>query len=96
MAILVRIDWKDVTPEKYDQVRELVQWEANQPKGGLAHVAAFDDHGLHANDIWESAGDFDAFVQDRLMAGVAQVGIATEPDITIVEAHAVYVPGVTH
>ncbi|MFI5046725.1 MAG: hypothetical protein ACHQIG_06645 [Acidimicrobiia bacterium] len=96
MAILMRMDWKDVTPEQYDRVRELVNWEGDQPTGAIAHVAAFDDDGAHVNDIWASAADFDAFVADRLMAGVAEVGIETQPDITIFEAHAVYIPGVTH
>jgi hypothetical protein len=96
MAILMRMDWKGVTPEQYERVRELVQWETNQPPGGLSHVAAFDDDGLHVNDTWSSAAEFDAFVADRLMAGVAEAGITTQPEITVIEAHAIYIPGVTH
>ena len=96
MAILMRMDWKGVTPEQYERVRELVQWETNQPPGGLSHVAAFDVDGLHVNDTWSSAAEFDAFVADRLMAGVAEAGITTQPEITVIEAHAIYIPGVTH
>jgi hypothetical protein len=96
MAILMRMDWNDVTPEQYDQVRELVNWEGDQPPGGLAHVAAFDDDGMHVNDIWASHAEFDAFVADRLMPGVAEVGLTTQPVVTVIEAHAFYIPGVTH
>ena len=96
MTILIRMDWNDLTPEQYDRVRDLVKWETDQPSGGLSHVAAFDDEGLHVNDTWSSSAQFDAFVADRLMPAVAQAGITSQPDVTIIEAHAVYIPGVTH
>ncbi|HEX5587281.1 MAG TPA: hypothetical protein VFZ17_08240, partial [Acidimicrobiia bacterium] len=96
MAILMRMDWTGLSTEQYDAVRKLVNWEGDQPPGGLAHVAAFDDGGMHVNDIWESREELDRFVGERLMPAVAQAGIESQPDVTVWEAHAVYIPGVTH
>jgi hypothetical protein len=63
MAILMILEWDGVTPERYDAVRKRVNWEGEPPIGGLYHVAAFDDRGLHITDVWSSAEEFDAFVQ---------------------------------
>ena len=96
MAVLMRMDWAGVTPEQYDELRKVVNWEGNHPPGGLAHVMAFDSAGAHVNDIWSSQEELDAFLQQRLMPGVAQVGVQGQPEVIVIPAHAVYIPGVTH
>ena len=65
--------WQGITASQYDEVRKIVNWEGNRPKGAIFHVASFGDNALHVTDIWESADDFNDFVQNRLMPGVMQV-----------------------
>ena len=85
--------WDGITPEQYNEVRNIVKWEENQPKGGLFHVAFFDGKGLRVNDVWESAADFQNFVDNRLMPGVIQAGLTTQPTVEVYPAHAVFTPG---
>lgn len=93
MAVAMLMVWPGVTPEQYDAVRELVGWERDPAPGGLFHVAGFDEHGLHVTDVWESAEAFQAFATDRLMPGVAQLGLAGQPQIEIVPVHRLFTPG---
>jgi hypothetical protein len=92
MAIVMNMVWDGVTPEQYDQVRELVNWENDRPVGANFHVASFDRGALRVTDMWDSAEDFQRFVEARLMPGVQQIGIAGEPDVTITEVHRTYTP----
>jgi hypothetical protein len=93
MAVVMRMDWPEVTPEQYRQARELVGWERDVPKGAIFHVAYFDATGFKAVDVWERAEDFDAFVETRLRAGIEQIGIEGEPAVEIMPATAVFNPG---
>jgi hypothetical protein len=95
MAVLMRMDWAGVTPEQYDELRKVVNWEGDLPPGGLSHVMAFDETGAHVNDTWDSSEQLDAFLQQRLMPGVQQVGIQGQPSVVVMPAHAVHIPGVT-
>ena len=65
MAIVMIMRWENVTPEQYDQLREIVRWEIEAPEGGIYHVAAFDDSGVRITDVWESAEDFQRFTEQR-------------------------------
>jgi hypothetical protein len=91
--IAMLMDWEGVTPEQYDKAREIVRWDKEPAPGGLFHVAGFDEHGLHVTDVWESAAAFDTFLRERLMPGVAQVGIPGQPKVEIVPVHAIFTPG---
>lgn len=93
MAIMMQMRWEGVTPEQYDTVRDRVNWEGDAPTGGLLHVAAFDGNTLLVNDAWDSAEDFQRFVDTRLMPAVQQVGIQGEPQVEIYPAHRYYNPG---
>jgi hypothetical protein len=93
MAIVMNMHWAGVTPEQYDQGRALVRWEEDPAPGGIHHVVWFDAEGMHACDVWETAEDFQRFVQDRLMPGVAQLGIEGQPEVTIHEAYREFAPG---
>lgn len=90
--IVMNMKWDNVTPEQYEAVRNLVDWEGNRPKGGNFHVASFGDGAMHVTDIWDSADDFNNFVQTRLMPGVQEVGLNTQPEVHIYPLHAVYLP----
>jgi hypothetical protein len=93
MAVLMTMEWAGVTRDQYDSVRKIVDFEGNPPKGALFHVAAADDKGLRVVDLWETAEDFQAFVEKRLMPGVQQVGIQSEPKVAVHPAHNVFTPG---
>src|SRR5438128_2452046 len=61
MAVMMMMDWPGVTREQYEDVCRIVNFEGDHPKGGLYHVAAVDDKGLHVTDVWERPEDFQAF-----------------------------------
>jgi hypothetical protein len=92
MAVVMRMEWPEVTRDQYDATRELVAWERDQPQGGLFHVSFFDEGGFKVVDVWESEEDFNNFVESRLMPGVQQLGIEGEPKVTFTPAHAIYNP----
>jgi hypothetical protein len=93
MAIVMNMQWDGVTPEQYEQVRKLVNWEGDRPAGGLFHVACFTPAGLRVTDLWESAEAFARFTETRLMPGVQKLGISGQPRVEIQPVHALYTPG---
>ena len=87
--------WDGVTLEQYDEALKLVRWEEERPDGGTFHVAAHDGQSLRVTDVWESAEQFQRFVDQRLMPGVASLGLPGEPQVEILPAHRVFIPGYT-
>jgi len=92
MAVVMIMKWQGVTPDQYDRVRELVNWEGNVPPGAQFHVIGFDSEGARVTDIWESAEQFQQFVDQRLMPGVKQVGIQGDPQVEIYPTHRIFAP----
>ena len=93
MAVVMRMSWPEVTPAQYEQARGVVGWETDPPAGGLFHVAFFDADGFKVVDVWETAEQFQAFVDTRLMPGIASIGgVEGEPRVEITPAHAVWNP----
>lgn len=92
MAIVMNMRWSGVTKDQYDQALKVVDWESTPPEGGKYHVASFDNNGLRVTDVWESADDFNRFVEQRLMPGVAQIGIEGQPEVEITEVHRIFAP----
>lgn len=93
--IVMEMVWDGVTPEQYDEARDVVGWEAEAPTGGILHVASFEGDQLRVTDVWESAEDFQRFVDDRLTPGVQKVGITGEPQVVIRRAHRIFSPLMT-
>lgn len=89
MAVVMKMRWEGVTPEKYDAVRDIAQWETDVPEGAIFHVVWFTDGGANVIDVWDSPEQFEAF-GERLMPATAQVGIDTEPQIEFEPAHRVF------
>ena len=92
MAIVMQMSWPEVTKEQYEKVRKDVNWEGSVPRGAKFHVAYMAKDGFRVLDLWDSAQDFNAFVETRLMAAVQKVGIKTQPAVEISEAHAIFAP----
>jgi hypothetical protein len=95
MAIMMIMKWDGVTPEQYEECKQVVNWEGEAPEGGILHATAFDGDGLRITDVWESAESFQSFVQGRLMPGVEKVGVAGEPDVEIYPLHDLFTPGLS-
>jgi hypothetical protein len=92
MAVVMRMEWPEVTREQYDATLEAVGWEENPPDGAIFHVAFFDEGGFNVVDVWESEEHFQRFMDARLGAGIAQVGIEGEPKVTFAPAHRMFDP----
>jgi hypothetical protein len=85
--------WEGVSTEQYDEVKGTVDWEGNPAEGGLMHATAHDGKGLRITDVWESPEAFQAFVDNRLMPVIAQVGIESQPNVEIYPLHDLFIPG---
>lgn len=82
------MEWPEVSPEQYDRVREIVDWEQSVAAGAIFHIAFFDEGGFNAIDIWETPEKFQPFVDSRLMPGIAEAGgIEGEPKVTFTPIH---------
>ena len=85
--------WTGITAKDYDALKEAVGWEADAPTGGIFHVAAIDDEGATITDVWESEDALNAFLEQRLMPKVQELGIAGQPDVQVRTTHRVFAPG---
>jgi len=85
MAIMMILDWQDVTTDQYDRVNEVLGFrsDADAPDGLIEHTAAVNEDGsLVIVDLWESPEQLEAFVGERLMPAIEEVGIAqTQPRV---------------
>lgn len=95
MPVVMELVWEGVTPEQYDEAFRVVDVEGNVPPGLMYHVASFTDGAIHVTDIWESAEQFQDYVQSRLMPGLQQLGFQGEPRVEIRPTHRVFAPGYT-
>lgn len=95
MAVVMLMRWEGVSLDQYDEARKLVNWEQEAPSGGMYHVAAHDGEALRVADVWDSAEQFQQFAEQRLMPGVAPLGLPGEPQVEIYPAHAIFTPGYT-
>ena len=87
MAVMMTMHWAGVTPLQYDELRARVGWLETPPDGGHVHVAGFGDDGLRITDVWDSVGDFRAFVAERLNPVAGELGLTTAPTVEIVPLH---------
>ena len=92
VPIVMNMRWAGVTKEQYDQALKEVRWETDLPNGAKFHVAAFDDKGLLVTDVWDTAEDFNRFVEQRLTPGVEKVGIQGQPEVVITPTHRIFAP----
>jgi hypothetical protein len=93
MAIVMRMTWPGVTPDQYDEVRRRVNWVQDPAPGGDVHVASFDARGvLHCTDVWDTAEQLKAFLDERIFPTVAELGITSVPEVHIDECHECFVP----
>lgn len=94
MATVMLMHWPEVTKEQYEQARKEVRWETDLPAGAKFHTAWFADDGLHVFDLWDSADNFQNFVNTRLGPAAQRIGIQGQPKVDLSEAHAIFAPNV--
>lgn len=92
MPIVMRMSWPEITKEQYEAVRKDVNWEGVPPRGAKFHVAYFAKNGFNVMDVWDSAQEFNTFVETRLMPGVKKAGVKGQPQVEILDALAVFNP----
>ena len=93
MAVAAHAVWPGVTEEQYDQLRDVVGWEREVPPGVILHIASFSPEGAHIVDVWESEEAVQRFIEERVMPGAEQVGIAGQPEVRFYPVHALFTPG---
>jgi ketosteroid isomerase-like protein len=95
MAVVARVTLRGVTREQYDAVRAQAGWIEQPPAGGISHTTWWEGEDCHNLDAWESEAAFAAFGEHRLGPALAAVGVAAEPEVTVMAAHEVFVPRTT-
>ena len=93
MAISMLMEWEGVTQEQYDRGMEGLHLDENPPEGLILHIAGPAEGGWRVVDIWESAGAWERFLNERLAPVVQQVGMSGEPRVQVIPVHNVYAPG---
>ena len=93
MAIAV-IQTFPATREQYDAVNEKLG--DDMPQGGVVHTAGvLSDGRMRVIDVWESQGDYESFLENKLRPAIAEVAgdDAPTPEIEIYELIALQVSG---
>jgi len=92
MSVVMAMHWPEATKEQYNALRELVGWERDAPPGGRMHIAWLGDDGFRVVDVWDTAEQFQTFVETRLMPGVQQVGVEGQPKVQFHELVGAWAP----
>ncbi|MFL5870541.1 MAG: hypothetical protein ACJ75R_05630 [Solirubrobacterales bacterium] len=93
MAIAV-IQTFEATMDQYNAVNEKLG--NDMPQGGVVHTAGvLPDGRIRVVDVWESQGDYESFLNDKLRPAIAEVAgdQAPTPEIEIYELHDLQVNG---
>jgi hypothetical protein len=95
MSVGLRLNFPSNTLEDYDKVCEALNFPASWPDGLIAHGSHEADGHLVVNDVWESRGHFDRFVEERLQGAMGEAlgGRANEPEIVERDLHSFYARG---
>lgn len=92
MAVIMNLRWAGITSEQYEKARGAVNWESDVPSGLRSHVCSFDGAGMRIIDVWDSGEQFNAFVEDRLMPVVSDIGFTGQPDVELLDVHRSFTP----
>lgn len=92
MSIVLHLHNDGMTPEQYEELREIVRWDTDPPDGLRLHVAGFDSRGIRVTDVWDSREQCDRFFETRLAEGIRDLGIPFNPVVNFVDAYAILEP----
>ena len=74
MGQVLKMRWEGFTPEQYEALRPIVNWESDPPEGLFSHVAWFRDGGMTVVDVWESSAKFDDSSRSACSPAIQQIG----------------------
>ena len=85
------------TTDQYDEVNAKMDVENDPPNGLIVHTAARVGDDIRIVDVWESQGDYEKFLEDRLGPAVVEVmgpppQDAPPPNLDFQELHNVIKP----
>ncbi len=84
MAVVVFINWPEATREQYESIRKEVDWANMRPSGANLHMSAFDESGgLKVVDHWDSADQFQAFIEQKIGPAAQRLGVTTQPQVSV-------------
>lgn len=92
MAVIADFVLPGLSREDYDRLRAAVDWLADPPTGGIAHLTWWDRDDCHNIDAWEDEAAMAAFSENRLGPAMAELGLQVEPQVTFHPAHEVFAP----
>ena len=92
MAIVMILRWPGFTTAQYDAARKVIDMDGNEPAGLLTHVAWPEADGYHVVDTWNTAEEFNRYVEQRLMPAMKRLNIPGEPEVQIHPVHATLNP----
>jgi hypothetical protein len=91
MPVGLRLAFSTMTLDDYDTVSEKLNFPSGSdwPDGLLVHGSHEADGHLVVNDVWESRGHFDRFVEERLGPAIGEAlgDRAEQPEIIERELH---------
>ncbi|HEY7009200.1 MAG TPA: hypothetical protein VH395_09680 [Jatrophihabitantaceae bacterium] len=90
MSTVIMQRFDGLTPDQYDQLRELVRWDRDAPAGMAYHVASYQEDVLRMTDVWDSEEQFDDFVRTRIVPGLQELGIDGFPESIVTAVHDEY------
>ena len=92
MAVGLRLNFPENTLDDYDKVCQALNFPKDWPDGLVTHSSHQSDGHLVVNDVWESRGHFDKFVQSRLQKAMGEAigDRAREPQIAETSLHTLY------
>jgi len=72
MAVGLRLNFPENNVDDYNKVCKALNFPKEWPDGLLTHSSHEPDGHLVVNDVWESRGQFDAFVHSRLQQAMGE------------------------
>ncbi len=98
MADALILEFEGVSREDYEAVNRIlgidpVSGSGDWPKGLTSHVGAGKPGGWVVVEVWESKGDQEAFMQERLGGALQQGGVAAPTRVEWLELAGYTTPG---
>ena len=89
MAVAVEMEFRGMTVEQYDQIREKAGLTPGgaTPPGAIFHWVAETPDGLHIVDVWDSREAFDEYTRDYIGPYSAEVGFTDVPEMRFYDVH---------
>jgi hypothetical protein len=88
VSIVVRYPATGLTREQYDEVSRRMEEAGNWPPEALEMHVLFGSEGdLRVSEIWDSEEQWRAFINERLMPVVQEVGVQMAGEPEVFEVH---------